>query len=219
MINSYNTIKFNDINICALPKTIKKEIKRGQVWWANLGDYIGSVQGGLRPVVIVQNNIGNKFSPTTIVIPLTSKLVKNNLPTHALLNSEHFLESLSLALGEQTRVIDIQKQLLEYLGDVSEDTMKNINIAIETAVGLKKIFNFEKAYEMLCQIDNVDNMISKLKKVKEGFTQRNIIIGLEGNKIFLENQFNNYCKEYTMNSDIVKLKYNNDYLNQFKAIQ
>jgi len=111
-------------------------IRRGDIWMADLRiGAVGSEQGKIRPVLVVQNNIGNKHSPTVTVVPLTTR-TKNNLPTHVILN-EPCLPSRSIALVEQIKTIDKQR-LINYRGKVSERVMIKINDAIAIQVGLKE---------------------------------------------------------------------------------
>lgn len=110
-------------------------IRRGDVWLADLRiGAIGSEQGEIRPVLVVQNNIGNKFSPTVTVVPLTTKRKKNNLPTHVLIN-DLFLTSPSIALVEQIRTID-KSRFMKYLGTLEANIMNKINKAIAIQMGL-----------------------------------------------------------------------------------
>ena len=114
--------------------TINKIIRRGDIWMADLRlGTVGSEQGDIRPVLVVQNNIGNKHSPTVTIIPLTSKR-KNNLPTHVVI-SESFLPMLSVALTEQIRTID-KSRLIKYMGKLNENIMSKINNAIAIQMGL-----------------------------------------------------------------------------------
>lgn len=109
-------------------------IRRGDIWMADLRiGIIGSEQGEIRPVLVVQNNIGNKHSPTVTIIPLTSR-IKNNLPTHVVIN-ESFLPTLSVALTEQIRTID-KSRLIKYMGKLNENIMSKINNAIAIQMGL-----------------------------------------------------------------------------------
>jgi len=179
---------------------IRNEVRRGQVWEVDLGEYIGSVQGGRRPCVVVQNDVGNKFSPTTIIIPLTSRLSKNSLPTHTMMTDTIFLKSLSLALGEQPRTIDNNMQLIKYLGDVSEAKMEEIDIAIEKSLGLEKKFNYDKAYEFLNSLSRNSNLINKFGKDKDLLIERQCI----------KNNFKTYCKEYFKNPEIIMQEYQED---------
>lgn len=97
---------------------------------------VGSEQGEIRPVLVVQNNIGNKFSPTVTIVPLTSR-TKNNLPTHVVIN-ESFLPMLSTALVEQIRTID-KSRLIKYMGKLSKNIISKINNAIAIQMGLNKL--------------------------------------------------------------------------------
>ncbi|MFY9436891.1 MAG: type II toxin-antitoxin system PemK/MazF family toxin, partial [Limnochordia bacterium] len=86
---------------------MQEPIRRGDIFYANLNPVIGSEQGGVRPVLIIQNNIGNKYSPTTIIAAITSKIKKAKLPTHVELSAAEFnLEKDSVILLEQLRTID-----------------------------------------------------------------------------------------------------------------
>ena len=116
---------------------ISKIVRRGDIWMADLRTgVVGSEQGKIRPVLVVQNNIGNKHSPTVTVVPLTSR-TKNNLPTHVILN-EPCLPSRSIALVEQIRTID-KSRLIRHIGRISESIMNQINDAIAIQVGLKEV--------------------------------------------------------------------------------
>lgn len=116
---------------------ISKMVRRRDIWMADLRiGAVGSEQGEIRPVLIVQNNIGNKHSPTVTVVPLTSR-TKNNLPTHVILN-EPCLPSKSIALAEQIRTID-KSRLIKYMGKVDENVIDKINDAIAIHVGLKEV--------------------------------------------------------------------------------
>lgn len=109
---------------------------RGDMYYADLGRGIGSEQEGYRPVVIVQNNVGNKHSPTVIIAAISSKVdAKAKLPTHYLIEAESGLELPSLILLEQLRTID--KQRLEmYIGRLGEKHILKINHALAVSVGL-----------------------------------------------------------------------------------
>ena len=84
-------------------------MKRGDVYYADLSPVVGSEQGGTRPVLILQNNIGNKYSPTVIVAAITSKIGKSKVPTHVLMGKDKELTENSVALLEQIRTIDKQR--------------------------------------------------------------------------------------------------------------
>lgn len=111
-------------------------IKRGDIYYADLSPVIGSEQGGLRPVLIVQNNIGNKYSPTVIAAAITSKISKAKLPTHIdVPSSDAGLAKDSIILLEQIRTID-KKRLKEKMGHLNDATMLSVNNAIEISFGL-----------------------------------------------------------------------------------
>jgi len=117
-----------------MSRKVSTIIRRGDIWMADLRiGTIGSEQGEIRPVLVVQNNIGNKHSPTVTIIPLTSKR-KNNLPTHVVI-SESFLPMLSVALTEQIRTID-KSRFIKYMGKLNENIMSKINNAIAIQMGL-----------------------------------------------------------------------------------
>jgi mRNA interferase MazF len=107
-------------------------IKRGQVWYADLSPVVGSEQGGLRPVVIVQNDIGNKHSPTVIACPLTSQ-VKNPLPTHATLIYGKCKGSTVLC--EQVRTLD-KRRMKTLVGVCTEDEMARIDRALHISLNI-----------------------------------------------------------------------------------
>ena len=109
-------------------------IKRGEVYYADLSPVIGSEQGGIRPVLIVQNNIGNKYSPTVIAAAITSQLSKAKLPTHIELNLSSGLPKDSVVLLEQIRTID-KSRLQERIGELPDDTMKKVNNALMISLG------------------------------------------------------------------------------------
>ena len=110
-------------------------IKRGNIYYAGLNPVAGSEQGGCRPVIVVQNNKGNKHSPTVIVMPITGKLNKNILPTHVLLPKDCGLERDSLVLAEQIRAID-RSRLGSYIGNAGKSVMSQIDRALLISVGL-----------------------------------------------------------------------------------
>lgn len=110
-------------------KMIKSDIKKGDIYYATLNPAIGSEQKGERPVVVLQNDCGNKYSPTVIVAPLTKIIKKEKLPTHILIHSNEFLRYDSLILLEQIRVID-KSRILAYLGKLSESQIQKMDMAL-----------------------------------------------------------------------------------------
>ena len=115
---------------------MNKTYLRGDMYYADLGRGIGSEQEGYRPVLIIQNDTGNKYSPTVIVAAISSKVdAKAKLPTHYLLKAENGLELPSLVLLEQLRTID-KKRLETYIGRLEEKHIRRINHALAVSVGL-----------------------------------------------------------------------------------
>ena len=114
----------------------RQEISRGDIYYADLRPVIGSEQGGIRPVLILQNNVGNRHSPTVIAAPITSKLGKPRLPTHVSLNKHtEGLNRGSIILLEQLRTID-KSRLKGRIGALGTSEMKQIDWALGVSVGL-----------------------------------------------------------------------------------
>ena len=112
-------------------------IKRGDMFYADLSPVIGSEQGGVRPVLIIQNDMGNKYSPTVIAAAITSQIGKNRLPTHIEIDSKDVgLKADSVVLAEQIRTID-KSRLKEKIGHIDDEKiMGKINSAIGISFGL-----------------------------------------------------------------------------------
>jgi mRNA interferase MazF len=111
-------------------------VKRGDIFYADLSPVVGSEQGGIRPVVIVQNDVGNRHSPTVIAAAITSKTDKTRLPTHIDVTADSFgLSKNSVILLEQVRTID-KARLREKMGHLTPDTMAKVNDAISVSFGL-----------------------------------------------------------------------------------
>ncbi|MZQ75934.1 MAG: PemK family transcriptional regulator [Peptoclostridium sp.] len=116
-----------------------KDLKRGDIYYADLSPVIGSEQGGVRPVLIVQNDIGNKYSPTVIVAAITAKIDKAKLPTHVEIKAnEYGLVKDSVVLLEQIRTID-KKRLREKIGSFDEKLMLKVDEALQISLGLMEI--------------------------------------------------------------------------------
>ena len=112
---------------------------RGDVYYADLGTGIGSEQAGYRPVVIIQNNMGNKYSPTVIVAPVTTNHdAKAQLPTHCYIGAESGLDTLSVVLLEQIRTID-KKRLGHYIGRLNRTHLRKLNRALAISIDLKHL--------------------------------------------------------------------------------
>ena len=111
-------------------------VKRGDIFYADLSPVIGSEQGGIRPVLIVQNNIGNKYSPTVIAAAITSQHTKTSLPPHIKVNADSCgLSKDSIVLLEQVRTLDKQR-LKERMGNLDKNDMSKIDKALTVSFGL-----------------------------------------------------------------------------------
>lgn len=111
-------------------------VKRGDIYYADLNPVIGSEQGGVRPVLIIQNDIGNKYSPTIIVSAITSQINKAKLPTHIEISaSDYNLPKDSVVLLEQIRTID-KKRLREKVGHFDDEMMGKVNECLKVSIGL-----------------------------------------------------------------------------------
>ena len=112
-------------------------VRRGDIYYADLSPVVGSEQGGVRPVLIVQNDIGNRFSPTVIAAAITSQRAKAKLPTHIMLNAEKTgLARDSIVLLEQIRTID-KHRLKERMGRLDNRAMSEVNQALSISFGLE----------------------------------------------------------------------------------
>ena len=114
-------------------------VKRGDIYYANLSPVVGSEQGGHRPVLIIQNDVGNKYSPTVIVAAITSQISKAKLPTHVEVSSQVYnLEKDSVILLEQLRTVD-KRRLREKVTHLSEEIMVKVDEAIRVSLGLVQL--------------------------------------------------------------------------------
>lgn len=114
-------------------------VKRGEVYFADLSPVVGSEQGGQRPVLVIQNDVGNRYSPTVIVAAITAKISKAKLPTHVEIHKEDVgLIKDSVVLLEQVRTID-KKRLIQKLGTLSPELMEQVDIALSISMGLFKV--------------------------------------------------------------------------------
>ena len=113
-------------------------ISKGDIYYAILDPIIGSEQNGTRPVIIIQNDIGNKYSPTVLVAPITSKVkFKPHFPTHVVIKASGHIKHNSIALLEQIRVLD-KSRLISYIDSLTKEQIKNLDI------GIMKSFNITK---------------------------------------------------------------------------
>ncbi|MGI5922234.1 MAG: type II toxin-antitoxin system PemK/MazF family toxin [Syntrophomonadaceae bacterium] len=114
-------------------------IKRGEIYFAQLNPVIGSEQGGIRPVLVVQNDIGNQYSPTTIILAITSQINKAKLPTHVELKAKTYgMERDSVILAEQIRTID-KTRLKQRIAVLNEETMNKVNQALAVSLALSEL--------------------------------------------------------------------------------
>ena len=114
-------------------------VKRGDIFYADLSPVIGSEQGGLRPVLIVQNDVGNKYSPTVIAAAITSQIGKTKLPTHIDVFADSYgLAKDSVVLLEQVRTLD-KRRLKERMGHLDDQTMQTVNSAIAVSFGINAV--------------------------------------------------------------------------------
>ncbi|MCI8649125.1 MAG: type II toxin-antitoxin system PemK/MazF family toxin [Anaerotruncus sp.] len=110
-------------------------VKRGEIYYADLSPVVGSEQGGVRPVLIVQNDVGNRYSPTVIAAAITSQKEKSKLPTHIEIKQDCGLSRDSVVLLEQIRTID-KRRLKEKMGRLDESSMGQIDHALSISFGL-----------------------------------------------------------------------------------
>lgn len=114
-------------------------IKRGDIFYADLSPVVGSEQGGLRPVLIIQNDVGNRYSPTVIAAAITSRMGKNRLPTHIDIHADKVgLAKDSVVLLEQIRTLD-KRRLKERMGHLDDQTMQTVNSAIAVSFGIEAV--------------------------------------------------------------------------------
>ena len=127
----------------------KNLIKRGSLFYCGLPKKKGSIQRKKRPVMIVQNDVGNIYSPTVIVAPITSVLKKQNIPTHIPIGSEFGLLNDSILLIEQLTTVD-KKCIYDFIGVASKEFMRQVDKAIAVSVGITETFNLSEFTACLC---------------------------------------------------------------------
>jgi mRNA interferase MazF len=114
-------------------------IKRGEIYFAQLNPVVGSEQGGIRPVLVVQNDVGNQYSPTTIILAITSQINKAKLPTHVEIDAVTYgLERDSVILAEQIRTID-KTRLKQRIAVLKDETMLQVDKALLVSMGLEEL--------------------------------------------------------------------------------
>ena len=118
-------------------------IKRGDIYYADLSPVVGSEQSGVRPILVIQNDIGNKFSPTIIGVPITSK-AKISMPTHIAIEGKKYgLDKDSIILAEQIRTLD-KSRLKDKVGKLDKQVLEQVKKAIEISCGLRGKISFEE---------------------------------------------------------------------------
>lgn len=113
------------------------EVKKGDLFFADLNPVVGSEQGGVRPIVIIQNDKGNKYGPTTVVATITSRLTKKPLPTHVEIKVGNGITKKSIVMLEQIRTID-KTRLLEHIGTLEQEDVKRIDEALVISLSINK---------------------------------------------------------------------------------
>ena len=114
---------------------MNNNVRRGDIYYADLSPVVGSEQGGVRPVLIVQNDVGNRYSPTVIAAAITSQTGKARLPTHIEVHTDSGLAKSSIALLEQIRTLD-KRRLKDRMGHLDDETMTLVNDALSVSFGL-----------------------------------------------------------------------------------
>lgn len=133
-------------------------IKKGMVFEADLDGALGSEQRGSRPVLVIQNDIGNRFSPTVIVLPISAQIQKAKLPTHVEVRAGNVVERNSVVLGEQPRTLDKQR-LSNYFGTLDDDTMQKVDVAMLKSIAL------DVDIDTLSEIIKMEKKLSKKRKI------------------------------------------------------
>lgn len=116
-------------------------VQRGEIYYADLSPVVGSEQGGLRPVLVLQNNVGNKYSPTVIIAAVTTKIEKGKMPTHIEVGSEEGLEKNSVVLLEQLRTIDKQR-LRDKVTQLNKKMMEKVDNGLAISIGLSGKYKY-----------------------------------------------------------------------------
>ena len=130
------TLKSGVTRDLSAPYEQEQTVRRGDIYYADLSPVVGSEQGGMRPVLIVQNNVGNKHSPTVIAAAITSQIGKARLPTHIELSARTYgLSRDSVVLLEQVRTLD-KRRLKERMGRLDDRLMNQVNTALSVSFGL-----------------------------------------------------------------------------------
>ncbi|MBN1076042.1 type II toxin-antitoxin system PemK/MazF family toxin [Clostridium botulinum] len=188
-------------------KSSNIDIKRGDIFFANLTGETGSEQGGIRPVICLSNNIGNTYSPTVIVATITSKQTKANIPTHVCIRG-YGLKEDSVVLLEQVRTID-KRRYLSYIGHADELIMKKVDKAKEISMSdvkpkntLERLYPEMRRYiiSKLKMIETYVLTLNTLNQVKGDYNTINLI---EDEKFREINSLKYYCDKNRINYNII----------------
>lgn len=160
---------------------ITRQCKRACIHWVDFGETKGSEQGGIRPAIIIQNDIGNKYSPTVIVCPISSEIKKKELPTHVYLENwkTYGLTKPSQVITEQIRTRD-KAQLGDYIGCVDVDTMNKIDKAIEISVQVGSAKNIIEPREVKIVKEKVENIKTLDSFIKVWFMKNDDVDRIKG---------------------------------------
>jgi mRNA interferase MazF len=172
------------------------DIVRGQIWRADLSQYSApGVQSGKRPVIIVQNDIGNKYSPVVSVISGTTRF-KKDMKTHITLNESCGLEEPTVFMAEQPQTISKQS-LMFYIGNVPKDMMNALDKAVALQMGLLKPFDENYVLELIDDIIAVDRLFSVNMGTEEDYRR----------KVRRTKEIKRYCADYNYNGEWYLNKY------------
>lgn len=160
---------------------MNRQVKRGDIFWVDFGLTKGSEQGGVRPAVVVQNDIGNKYSPTVIVCIISSEIKKKELPTHVLLSEykKYGLTKPSQVMAEQMKVRD-KTQLGDYIGTIDGEVMSKIDKAIEISVNVGSAKHIIKTREVKVVKEMVEEIKDLDKFIKMWLRKNNDIERIQG---------------------------------------
>lgn len=179
-----------------MEEVIKKSYFRGEIYYADFGVGIGSEQGGIRPVIIAQNDVGNRYSPTVIIYAITSQINKAKLPTHVEVYTECGLDKPSVILCEQTRTFD-KRRLKELVGKAPQNIIAKMNkaICISLAVGEGEYNTMSReekfAYNKAQLVINTDTTLKELIQANVPLKTIEIFTEKRMNRI---NELKEYCK-------------------------
>lgn len=186
---------------------------RGDIFYSDLSPTVGSEQGGMRPVVIIQNNTGNKYSPTVIVAAITSQITKAKLPTHVELKAKEYgLIKDSVVLCEQVRTLD-KKRLKTKIGHISNEKMNQIDKATEVSVGLKIQQPIIKTIDLTYIRDSIDTI--------NEITEEYEIYHTESAKRIMDScivRLFKYCKKNNIDAKSIELQLRNGHHSEFKKV-